>query len=187
MSLRFVTCRDDLLWRDGLIYLCLFRLKRVFAPNLGLENNGVFNPDDTACTLFNYRNNCYTFSGEDLKMKKVILSLAIFCAAAAVNAQTAAELIGKWKLASWTLKGKQMDIKSTFKTDDVFQIFKEGNEFVSVIGNKTTNGTWALSADNKQLTIKVGGKTIVFTIDSFTSDKRVITADKLGTSLYVKQ
>ena len=120
-------------------------------------------------------------------MKKIILLLAVSFAAAAVNAQTAKELIGKWKLANWTLKGKEMDIKSTFKTDDVFQIFKEGNEFVSVIGDKTTSGSWELSADNKQLTIKVGGKTIVFTIDSFTGDKRVITADKLGTSLYVKQ
>jgi hypothetical protein len=139
------------------------------------------------CFLWNYRNNCYTFRGKDLKMKKIILLLAVSFAAAAVNAQTAKELIGKWKLANWTLKGKEMDIKSTFKTDDVFQIFKEGNEFVSVIGDKTTSGTWELSADNKQLTIKVGGKTIVFTIDSFTGDKRVITADKLGTSLYVKQ
>jgi hypothetical protein len=120
-------------------------------------------------------------------VKKIVLLLSVSFAVATVSAQTATELIGKWKLASWTLKGKEMDIKSAFKTDDVFQIFKEGNEFVSIIGNKTTSGTWALSSDNKQLTIKVGGKTIVFTIDSFTGDKRVITADKLGTSLYVKQ
>jgi hypothetical protein len=120
-------------------------------------------------------------------MKKIILLLAVAFAAVTVNAQTAKELIGRWKLASWTMKGKEMDIKSAFKTNDVFQIFKEGNEFVSVIGDKTSSGTWELSADNKQLTIKVGGRTIVFTIDSFTGDKRVITADKLGTSLYVKQ
>lgn len=120
-------------------------------------------------------------------MKKIILLLAISFTAAAVNAQTAKELIGKWKLASWTMKGKEMDIKSAFKTDDVFQIFREGNEFVSVIGDKTSSGTWELSGGNKQLTIKVGGKTIVFTIDSFADNKRVITADKLGTSLYVKQ
>jgi hypothetical protein len=120
-------------------------------------------------------------------MKKLILLLAVSFATATVNAQTAKELIGKWKLASWTMKGKDMDIKSTFKTDDVYQIFKEGDEFVSVIGDKTTGGTWELSPDNKLLTIKVGGKTIVFTLDSFTADKRVITADKLGTSLYVKQ
>ena len=139
------------------------------------------------CFISNYRNNCYIFRTKTLKMKKIILLLAVSFAAAAVNAQTAKELIGKWKLANWTLKGKEMDIKSTFKTDDVFQIFKEGNEFVSVIGDKISSGTWELSADNKQLTIKVGGKNIVFTIDSFTGDKRVITADKLGTSLYVQQ
>jgi hypothetical protein len=120
-------------------------------------------------------------------MKKVILLLTVSFTTIIVNAQTAKELLGKWKLASWTLKGKEMDIKATFKTDDVFQIFNEGNEFVSVIGDKTTKGTWELSGDNKQLTVKVGGKTIVFTLDSFTPDKRVITADKLGTSLYVKQ
>jgi hypothetical protein len=76
-------------------------------------------------------------------MKKIILLLAVSFAAATVYAQTAAELIGKWKLASWTLKGKEMDIKSAFKTDEVFQIFRERNEFVSIIGNKTTSGAWA--------------------------------------------
>ena len=139
------------------------------------------------CFISNYRNNCYIFRTKTLKMKKIILLLAAAFAAVTVNAQTVKELIGRWKLASWTMKGKEMDIKSTFKTNDVFQIFKEGNEFVSVIGDKTSSGTWELSADNKQLTIKAGGRTIVFTIDSFSGDKRVITADKLGTSLYVKQ
>jgi hypothetical protein len=53
------------------------------------------------------RNNCYTFKGKDLKLKKIILLLAVSFTAATLNAQTAKELIGKWKLASWTLKGKR--------------------------------------------------------------------------------
>jgi hypothetical protein len=121
------------------------------------------------------------------KVKKIILLLIICFAAAPSHAQTAKELIGKWKLANWKMQGKEMDIKSVFKTDEVYQVFKEGNEFVSIIGDKISNGTWELSADNTRLTIKAGGKTIVFTIDSFADGKRVITADKLGTSLYVKQ
>ena len=138
-------------------------------------------------------NNSYTCEEQttdlfkDKKMKKIILLLIICFAAAASHAQTAKELIGKWKLANWKMKGKEMDIKSVFKTDEVYQVFREGNEFVSIIGDKISNGTWELSADNTRLTIKAGGKTIVFTIDSFADGKRVITADKLGTSLYVKQ
>jgi hypothetical protein len=69
------------------------------------------------------------------------------------RAQTAKELIGKWKLISWTMNGKPMDIQSVFKTKEVFQVFKEGNQFESIMGSQVTKGTWDLSADNKKLGI----------------------------------
>ena len=59
------------------------------------------------CFISNYRNNCYIFRTKTLKMKKIILLLAVAFAAVTVNAQTKKELIGRWKLASWTMKGKE--------------------------------------------------------------------------------
>jgi hypothetical protein len=120
-------------------------------------------------------------------MKKLISlgMLAFFISSS--NAQTANELIGKWKLSSWTMKGKPMDILSVFKTKEVYQVFKEGYQFESIMDTIVTKGTWDLSADNKKLGIHEGGESAVFTNDSFEGKTRTISNPEVGTMVYIKQ
>lgn len=115
-----------------------------------------------------------------------LLALAFCLIAGSVNAQTANELIGKWKLVKWTKKGKEKDILSEFKTDQVYQVFAEKNKFISINGDKQHKGKWKLSKDNKILTIRSGIFVINSRIDYFDTKKRVITSDELGTLEYEK-
>lgn len=120
-------------------------------------------------------------------MKKVILTLFIcVTAVCGIKAQTAAELMGKWKLIKWTKKGKEQDIIKEFKTDSVYQVFNPKNQFISVVGPKQTKSKWKLSGDNKMLTIRHTLITINFSIDYFDAKRRVITSDQLGTMEYEK-
>lgn len=113
--------------------------------------------------------------------------IAILFSLTTANAQTAKELIGKWKLIRWTgPDGKDRDIKTYFKTDQVFQVFKGGDEFESVNGEKVNKGKWKLSHDNKKLTIKSGIIITDFTIDTFNENKRIMTS-QFGVMEYVKQ
>jgi len=74
-----------------------------------------------------------------------------------------------------------------FKTDQIFQIFKDKNQFVSINGSKVNKGKWKLSSDNQYLNIKVGMSTVVnFKIDYFDARKRIITQDPFGTLEYKK-
>jgi hypothetical protein len=98
-----------------------------------------------------------------------------------VQAQTATEILGKWKLVKWTKNGKEKTV-----ADSTFQIFNENNKFISVAEGKEHKGKWKLSADNKTLTIRSGVFVIPFTVDQFDPKKRVITTDQLGTLEYVK-
>jgi hypothetical protein len=119
-------------------------------------------------------------------MKKVFLSLTCLIGFLA-NAQTSKELLGKWQLIKWTQHGKEKNIKSTFKTDQVFQLFIENGEFQSLVGDETHKSKWKLSKDNSELTIT---STLIipikFHIDYFDSEKRIITLDHVGTFEYKK-
>lgn len=120
-------------------------------------------------------------------MKKVLALLALFFAMTTVNAQTATELVGKWKLVKWTKGGKDVDIQKKFKTTEVYQVFAADGHFTSINGDKTHDGSWDLSNDNKKLTITVG--VIVsetFKIEYFDAKKRVISLPLLGTLEYEK-
>lgn len=118
---------------------------------------------------------------------KTLLSVLLLFVAVSLNAQTSTELIGKWKLVSWkTKKGKEKDIKDYFKTDQVFQVFKEDGKFESVIDDKIHNGKWKLSGDNKELTVESMLIPTTFSIDYFDSKKRIISTPQLGTLEYTK-
>ncbi len=120
-------------------------------------------------------------------MKRILFVVAILFSLTAANAQTAKELIGKWKLIRWTgPDGKDRDIKTYFKTDQVFQVFKEGDEFESINGEKVNKGKWKLSNDNKKLTIKSGIIITDFTINTFNENKRIMTS-QFGVMEYIKQ
>ena len=119
-------------------------------------------------------------------MKKIILSLTCLIGFL-VNAQTSKELLGKWQLVKWTQHGKEKNIQSTFKTDQVFQLFLENGQFQSLVGDEIHKSKWKLSKDNSELTIT---STLIvpvkFHIDYFDSEKRIITSDLVGTFEYKK-
>ncbi len=119
-------------------------------------------------------------------MKKALLILICLIGFAA-NAQTSKELLGKWKLVKWTHHGKPKDIASTFKTDQVFQVFLQNGEFQSLVGSEVHKSKWKLSKDNSELTIT---STLIipvkFHIDYFDSKKRIITSEQMGTLEYEK-
>jgi hypothetical protein len=120
-------------------------------------------------------------------MKKAFALIALLFAMASVNAQTAEQLVGKWKLVKWTKGGKEQDIQKKFKTTEVYQVFDANGDFTSINGDTTHNGKWSLNKDNKKLTITVG--VIVsetFNIDYFDAKKRVISLALLGTLEYEK-
>ena len=118
-------------------------------------------------------------------MKRLIF---IFLCIAAVSAhgQTAKELIGKWKLVKLTKNGEVQDIVSTYKTDQVYQIFMDDNVFQGVVGDNTRKGKWKLSDDNKELIIKISIVKVKFSIDYFDANKRIISSDQTGTLEYEK-
>ncbi|RYY32958.1 MAG: hypothetical protein EOP46_17680 [Sphingobacteriaceae bacterium] len=115
-------------------------------------------------------------------MKKLLLltflsGITIFT----VNAQTSAELVGKWKLVKWTKKGKAKEVP-----DSTYQVFKDNNQFISLAEGKEHKGKWKLSKDNKMLTIRSGIFNVPFSIDYFDAKRRVITTDQMGTLEYQK-
>ncbi|WP_162633096.1 lipocalin-like domain-containing protein [Echinicola strongylocentroti] len=119
-------------------------------------------------------------------MTKVLatIMLLFFVGSLQVQAQSADQLIGKWKLVKWTKKGKEQNIHSKFKTDEVYQVFKEGNDFVSIIGSKETKGSWKLSDNNKKLTVKVMMMKVNFVIEYMDDKKRIISNKKQGALEY---
>ncbi len=118
-------------------------------------------------------------------MKKLLLAF-VFLIGLSASAQTSKELIGKWQLVKWTKNGKEKNIQDRFKTDQVFQVFKENGDFESVIGDESHKAKWKLSNDNSRLTIISVILPVEFTINSFDSEKRVITNAQVGTFEYKK-
>ncbi len=121
-----------------------------------------------------------------MKRKSLLLLLFLICSIG-INAQTEKELLGKWQLVKWTHNGKEKDIIKNFKTDEVYQVFLDGNKFESVIGDKTKKGKWKLSKDNSKLTITSALIPAKFKILSFDAQKRVIEHATLGTMEYAKK
>ena len=108
--------------------------------------------------------------------------LILFCTFGfASHAQTANELIGKWKLI------KETTTTGKVKTpENTFQVFIKGGEFQGISGKDSRKGKWKLSEDNKTLTIKISIISIKFNVDYFDAKKRIITSDKIGTLEYQK-
>jgi len=119
-------------------------------------------------------------------MKKITL-LFILLVGITGTAQTSKELLGKWQLIKWTQhNGKEKDIQSFFKTDQVYQVFLEDGEFQSINGEEIHKGKWKLSKDNAELTITSTILPVKFKIDVFDSEKRIMTYEQLGTFEYKK-
>lgn len=119
-------------------------------------------------------------------MKK-LLFLLVCMVGFTSNAQTSKELLGKWQLVKWTHNGKEKDIKETFKTDQVFQLFLANGQFQSLVGDEVHKSKWKLSKDNSELTItSVLILPVKFHIDFFDSQRRVVTSEQMGTLEYIK-
>jgi len=119
-------------------------------------------------------------------MKKIIPFLTTFLMAAAANAQTSRELIGKWQLVKLSQNGMEKDILQYFKSDKVYQAFTEDGKFQGTVGDKSTKGKWKLSKDNTQLTVTVDLIPVKFSVDYFDNEKRIITNEQIGTLEYRK-
>lgn len=118
---------------------------------------------------------------------KTLLTLLLVCFTISFQAQTEKELLGKWKLVKYTQHGKEKDIASTFKSDQVFQVFLPNGKFQSIVGGEIHKSKWKLSKDNSELTIiSTLILPIKFHIDYFDSKKRIITSDIMGTLEYQK-
>ena len=119
-------------------------------------------------------------------MKRLFIMTALI-ASLSGYAQTSKELLGKWQLVKLTQHGQEKEIASIFKTDQVFQVFHEKGEFISIVGDETHKSKWKLSKDNTELTIT---STLIipikFHIDYFDAQKRIITSDLIGTLEYKK-
>ncbi|WP_316833027.1 glycoside hydrolase family 43 C-terminal domain-containing protein [Pedobacter aquatilis] len=111
---------------------------------------------------------------------KILFTISLCLIFSLGKAQTAKELIGKWKLVKQTNNG----ISST--PDNTFQVFMDGGVFNGINGNNSRKGKWKLSDDNKQLTIKISIISIAFNIDYFDTKKRIISSSKTGTLEYEK-
>ncbi|MDQ1164739.1 hypothetical protein [Flavobacterium sp. SORGH_AS_0622] len=118
-------------------------------------------------------------------MRKLILAFVLLIGLSA-NAQTSKELIGKWQLVKWTKNGKDKNIQEYYKTDQVFQVFKENGDFESLVGDESHKAKWKLSKDNKELTIIAILMPVKFSIDYFDTQKRIITTPQIGTFEYKK-
>lgn len=118
-------------------------------------------------------------------MKKIFL-IVIFLIGLSVNAQTSKELVGKWQLVKWTKKGKEKSIQEYYKTDQVYQVFKENGDFESLVGDETHKAKWKLSKDNTELTIILVIMPVKFSVDYFDANKRIITTPQMGTFEYKK-
>jgi hypothetical protein len=119
-------------------------------------------------------------------MKKSFFAVILSLTALSVNAQTSAELIGKWKLVKLIKGGKEKPISAEYKTDQVFQIFQEDGKFISLVGDQQRVSKWKLSDDGKKLTIINLIITVPFSVDYFDAKKRIITSDAVGTLEYQK-
>lgn len=111
---------------------------------------------------------------------KHLLIFALLLWAHSVSAQTGRELIGTWKLVKETKDGKVTEPENTY------QVFLEGEKFQGINGDKQKNGKWGLSADNKELTVKISVVKVKFRIEYFDSKRRVISSDMTGTLEYEK-
>lgn len=111
---------------------------------------------------------------------KLLLLLLLCFAGVSVKAQTAKELIGKWKLVKETKDG-------VVKTpENTYQVFMDGGVFEGISGDKRRKGKWKLSADNSELTVKISVVSVKFKVEYFDAKKRVISHEMTGTLEYEK-
>lgn len=113
-------------------------------------------------------------------MRKLSLLLLLILGSFTMKAQTAKELIGKWKLIKETKDGIVTAPK------DTYQVFMDEGVFKGINGSKSRKGSWNLSEDNNYLTIKISIISLKFKVEYFDSKKRVISNEKTGTLEYEK-
>lgn len=119
-------------------------------------------------------------------MKKFILLVVFAFMGTIASAQTSKDIVGKWRLVSGKdTAGKEIDVKAMHKSDNVFNVFKDGGTYMHVSGSKVDTGTWTLDAAKKEITVSVNGKTNMWKVDAFSKDAVTVTGSP-GTMNFIR-
>lgn len=102
-------------------------------------------------------------------------------------AQAPEHLTGKWKLVKWVHNGQEMDIKATYKTDEVYEVLKEGNVFVSIIGDQVMEGDWNYSPADSLLSLNAGIVKAQYKLESVDETTRIVTSPMIGRLEYIRE
>lgn len=122
-----------------------------------------------------------------IKMKHSILTfIAIFTIGSVFAQEISRDLIGKWQLQTIKVSGATMTPQDAFQTSEVYQTYKENSDFVSSIGSEANKGTWKLSKNKKNITVKVQGQESQFSIKSFAKDEMTLETENQGQLLVLK-
>lgn len=119
-------------------------------------------------------------------MKKMIFLLAFALFGVMASAQTQKDIVGQWRLVSGVdASGKALDVAKMHKSENVFNVFKDGGTYMHVAGAKVETGTWAYAPDAKKLSVTLNGKTTDWTFVSFGDDKATVKGSP-GTMNFVR-
>ncbi len=120
-------------------------------------------------------------------MKYLMILLTFLTIPFLTSAQAPEHLRGKWQLVKWTYKGKDMSIKDTYKTDHVYEVLKNDNVFVSLIGDQVMEGEWAYNPADSTLRLNAGVVRAQYKLESVDENRRVVSSPMIGRLEYVSQ
>lgn len=95
---------------------------------------------------------------------------------------------GKWQLVELkTNEGEILDIERSVGSKEIFQIFKDQEQFESISGKHVARGKWKLSSDKKTLSLTIDGLTDTFRVVRSSRTTRVLAHESLGTLTYERR
>jgi len=120
-------------------------------------------------------------------MKYLILLMAFALVSPRADAQTPEHLTGKWKLVKWINNGNEMDVKATYKTEEVYEVLKDEHVFVSIIGDQVMEGEWQFDPADSLLSLNAGIVKAQYKLESVDSTTRVVTSPMIGRLEYIRE
>lgn len=120
-------------------------------------------------------------------MKNLIPLITLLLITSFSFAQVPEHLTGKWKLIRWVHNGQEMDVKATYKTDQVYEVLREGNVFVSIIGDQVMEGEWRYTPADSMLYLNTGIVKAEYKLESADATTRVVSSPMIGRLEYVRQ
>lgn len=124
-------------------------------------------------------------------MKKHFARMMLMMSAVSLQVSLAADKTdysGKWQLVELkTNEGEILDIEKSIGSKEIFQIFKDQEQFESISGKHVARGKWKLSGDKKTLSITIDGLTDTFRVVRSSRTTRVLAHESLGTLTYERR